>query len=227
MTGRVTGLARVLALAAGLAWVAGAIACGGCGRSAPASAALPDGAEGSRRGDASAAAPAVGVADRVREDLWARAARATRDAGDAGAAGGDADDLARLADREGASGLVERGRADTDHAVVLASIRAMAFAPEPGAFAGLPFLAEAARGSDDALAQAALESALDLAARPRRQIDPEDAAEMKEGCDDMVALAKDAKAARARRVAAIRALRMLADRGCVDPASLPTDLDAH
>jgi hypothetical protein len=31
----------------------------------------------------------------------------------------------------------------------------------------------------------------------------------------------------ARRVKAIRALRMLAERGCVDPAAIPTDADAH
>jgi hypothetical protein len=105
----------------------------------------------------------------------------------------------------------------------------MAFAPEPGAFAGLPFLAEAARGPDDGQADAALESAVDLAARPRRAIDPEDAAEMKEGCDMLLALASDtnAKAVRSRRVKAIRALRMLADRGCVDPHAIPTDLDAR
>ncbi len=151
--------------------------------------------------------------DAVREELWGRA-RA-----------GDSGDLARLADREGVGGLVERGSAEdkgggetsegkpakaggetkepgdghVDSAkVALAStrmtaIRAMAFAPEPGALAGLPFLAEAARGPDDAQAQAALESAIDLAARPRRAVDPEDAAEMKAGCDSMLALARESE----------------------------------
>ena len=37
--------------------------------------------------------------------------------------------------------------------------------------------------------EAALDSAIDLAARPRRAIDPEDAAEMKAGCDSLLALA--------------------------------------
>ena len=180
-----------------------------CGRGTVPNAALPDGA---RVTDAAVLA-AVVAPDPVLEELWTRAK------------GGDADDLARLADREGESGLAERGRSDP--AARMAAIRAMAFAPEPGAFGGLPFLAEAARGTDEPQAQAALESAIDLAARPRRAVDPEDAAEMKAGCDSMLALAKDVKAPRARRVNAIRALRMLADRGCVDPAALPTDLDAR
>jgi hypothetical protein len=103
----------------------------------------------------------------------------------------------------------------------------MAFAPEPGVFAGLPFLAEVARSGDDAQAEAALGSTIDLAARPRTAIDPEDAAEMKEGCDLLLALAKDEKAARSRRVKAVRALRMLAERGCTDPSAIPTELDAR
>jgi hypothetical protein len=159
------------------------------------------------------AAVAFVRADPKREELWTRAK------------GGDPGDLARLADAEGESGLAERGGADP--ASRMTALRAMAFAPDPGAFAGLPFLAEAAGGGDDAQAGAALDSAIDLAARPRRAIDPEDAAEMKAGCDALLALAKDPKGPRSRRVNAIRALRMLAERGCVDPAALPTDLDAR
>jgi hypothetical protein len=109
----------------------------------------------------------------------------------------------------------------------MVAIQAMAFAPEPGAFAGLSFLAEVARGGSEPEAEAALASALELAARPRRAIDPEDAAEMKAGCDGLLALATDAKAARSRRVKAIRALRMLEGRGCVDLQAIPTDLDAR
>ena len=146
-------------------------------------------------------------------DLWTRAKA------------GDADDLARLADREGASGLV--ARASEDAAWRLAAIRAMAFVDDPGAFEALPSLARAARTGDDAEAMAALESAGDLASRPRRAVDPEDAAELREGCDLLLALAKDTQAPRPRRIASVRALRMLADRGCVKVADLPTDLDAR
>lgn len=200
-------------LASGLFFGSVLLGCGGCGKSTSVGATLPDGA---RIVDASAPVAVLPQAsDPTLADLWRRALK------------GDADDLARLADREGEDGLVERGRAEVDPNVRLTAVRAMAYAPEPGALAGLPFLAEVARGADDAQALAALESAVDVAARPRRQVDPEDAAEMKEGCDAMVGLASDVKAARARRVLALRALRMLADRGCVDAASLPTDLDAR
>ena len=183
--------------------------CGACGKTTPASASLP---EGGGLPDAAVDA-ATGAVDPRLEDLWTRAR------------GGDADDLARLADAAGAGG--RGGRSARDPASRLTALRALAYAPEPGAFGGLPFLAEAARGPDDAQAEAALESAIDLAARPRRALDPEDAAEMKEGCDMLLALAGDAKGLRPRRVKAIRALRMLADRGCVDPHAVPTDLDAR
>ena len=203
------GAGRLVALGAFVVAGGACGACGACGKETAPSATLPDGA---KVPDAAVVGVAA-AADPVVEELWARAR------------GGDADDLARLADREGESGLA--GRGERDPAARLTAIRAMAYAPEPGAFAGLPFLAEAARAPDEAQAEAALESAIDLAARPRRAIDPEDAAEMKEGCDMLLALANDPKAVRVRRVNAIRALRMLADRGCVDPHALPTDLDAR
>lgn len=178
-----------------------------CGRGTAPSAALPDGAKVQ---DAAIVAVAV---DLATEELWTQAK------------GGEAGDLARLADRVGESGLVERAAANPGSRMT--ALQAMAFAPEPGAFGGLPFLAESARGPDEGQAQAALQSAIDLAARPRRAIDPEDAPEMKAGCDSMLALASDPKAPRARRVNAVRALRMLADRGCVNPSALPTNLDAR
>jgi hypothetical protein len=190
-------------LAIALVW------CAGCGRGAASSASLPDGA---RPVDASAV---VVSSDPKREELWARA---RRDAS-------GADDLMRLADVEGATGLAERGGADPESRTV--ALQAMAFAPEPGAFAGFPFLAQAAEGQDETQAEAALDSLVDLAARPRRALDPEDAAEMKSGCDALLSVAKDPKAVRSRRVKAIRALRMLAERGCVTADVLPTDLDAR
>jgi hypothetical protein len=159
--------------------------------------------------------------DPAVEALWARA---MSDAG-------TGDDLARLADREGGGGLAGRGSADPG--ARMTAVRAMAFVPDPQAFEGLPFLADVARGSNDEEAIAALDSAIDLAAHPRRAVDPEDAAELKRGCDELLALAVDREAGAknpkilARRVKAIRALRMLVERGCVDPAAIPTDADAH
>ncbi len=193
------------------------------GRGASPSAPLPDGA---KPPDGAAAATATVAGDPVLAELWSRAAT------------GEGGELARLADRVGAAGLAERG--EEDAASRLTAARAMAFAPEPGAFVGLPFLAELARGADEPVAEAALASAVDLAARPRRATDPEDAEELKAGCDALLGLATDADgstamkpahlaapALRARRVVAIRALRMLADRGCVSVAAIPTDLDAR
>ncbi len=174
---------------------------------------------GKTSGDASKAevdaAPVYVSPDPAVEALWVRAAQD----------GGDGDDLARLADREGASGLAARG--ETDPAMRAVAVRALAFAPEPGMFEGLPLLAEVAAGKDDGAASAALDSAIDLAARPRRALDPDDAIELTKGCSLLLALVSDSGAARARRVKAIRALRMLADRGAFDAGAIPTELDAR
>jgi len=144
------------------------------------------------------------------DDLWARAADE-----DAGAA----DDLARLARREGVAGLIERGAHPT-----LRRTAALALGYTQG-FSAMAWLGEVAAIDVEEDALAALGSAVMLAAQPRRAVDPEDAEELRAGCDKLSALAKDPKAARKRRVLAIRALRMLSDKGCAK--EIPTDLDAH
>jgi hypothetical protein len=141
--------------------------------------------------------------------LWARA----KD--------GEVEDLARLAQREGSVGLAE---ASSQAERRLTAIRAMAYVE--GAEA-LPWLANVATSGNEEEAGAALESVLTIASRPRAAVDPEDAVELREGCDKLLALAKDAKATRARRVASVSALRMLAERGCVDKKEIPADLDAR
>jgi hypothetical protein len=132
---------------------------------------------------------------------------------------GEGDDLMRLARREGSTGLVEKGQADAS--LRLTALKALAYAPD---FVALPWLAEVATSGSKEEAQAALDSCFDLAAQPRRQRDPEDALELKEGCAKLLELAK--KGPTERRVSAIRALRMLADRGCVKKEEIPSDLDA-
>lgn len=134
---------------------------------------------------------------------------------------GEVEDLARLAQREGSVGLAEAA-AQADRR--LTAIRAMAYVE--GAEA-LPWLANVATSGNDAEAAAALESVVTIASRPRTAVDPEDAIELREGCDKLLALAKDAKTARARRVASVSALRMLSERGCVDKKEIPSDLDAR
>jgi hypothetical protein len=142
------------------------------------------------------------------DDMWARARE------------GEEDDLVRLARREGVTGLEERGAHPAWHAT---AARALAYTEGWGA---LPWLAEVGASNDDA-ADAALESAVTLSTQPRRQREPEDVDDLRTGCDKLLALAKDAAAPRRKRVLAVRALRMLADRGAVKPDAIPTEVDAR
>ena len=127
----------------------------------------------------------------------------------------EVEDLATLAVQEGAAGLIE---AASDPELRPVAIRAMAYAR---GYAQMGFRARTAIAKDDVEAGLALDAALDVAARPRRQEDPEDAEELKEGCDGLLGLAADATRPRARRIAAIRVLRMLP----CPKVDVPTDLD--
>ena len=133
--------------------------------------------------------------------------------------GGDDDDV-RLADLVGCVGLRERAQ---DPRLRRTAIRAMAQCQD---FSELPWLADLGARGTDAEAIAALDSIGLQAARVRRATDPEDADELHEGCGTLLALAKTVPQPAPRRVRAIRALRMLADRGCVKRADIPSDLDA-
>ncbi len=175
----------------------------GCGKSSPAVPSAGSSSVGAPSVVLGASLPDAEALDPREADLWARAED------------GGADDLLRLADREGSSGLVERA---ADLSLRRTALRAMAFVHD---FVGLPLLAEAAAGSDEADARAALESAVELAAARRTARDPEDAEELKEGCERLLALAKDASAPKARRVLAVDALRMLSERGCVTREEIP------
>lgn len=133
---------------------------------------------------------------------------------------GDEDALRRLANHEGARGLAERG---ADGAHEKTALRAMAYAD---GFAQLPMLGAAAATAPEDEATIAAESAAELAARKRGQVDPEDREELADGCGALLGAAKDSSRPKVVRVNAIRALRMLAEQGCVDPAAIPKDLDA-
>jgi hypothetical protein len=106
----------------------------------------------------------------------------------------------------------------------MTALRALGYAED---FSALPFLATIAATGTDPEAEAALGSVAAAAAEPRRATDPDDALEVHEGCARLVALARDVKRPPARRVPAIRALRLLVDRGWVAATDVPTDLDAH
>jgi hypothetical protein len=134
--------------------------------------------------------------------------------------GGEPAEMIRLADRVGCSGLRERASSPPLRAL---AVKAMRYCTD---FSELPWLADLAATGSDPIAADALDSIVDQAARPRRAVDPEDADELHAGCASLLALARSVPAPRARRVGAVRALRMLADRGCVQRTDIPSDVDA-
>jgi hypothetical protein len=150
--------------------------------------------------------------DAREADAWARAG--ANEPGD--------EDLIRLTDLVGCPGLRERG---SDVALRGTAIRAMAYCDD---FSELPWLAQiaGAQGGDEQ-ATLALDAIVDQASRVRRATDPEDADELHAGCGALLTLARTPGAPRPRRVRAVRALRMLADRGCVKLSDIPHDLDAQ
>ncbi len=175
----------------------------GCGRGSPASATL------SSSGGSGDAGPPAPMDERERAQ-WAAARE------------GNPEELMRLANLAGCEGLRERAAGDPGLRGV--AIQSMQYC---GDYVELPWLAEVAAAPNDADALAALDSIGELAARVRRATDPEDAAELHEGCATLLALARAQDWPRARRVLAVRALRMLAERGCVNRSEIPGDLDAR
>ncbi len=137
------------------------------------------------------------------------------------AAAGDAEEAMRLIDVLGCDGVRERAaRAE----LRITAIRAMQHCVD---FSELPWLVHVAAGGGDAEARAALETIDDLAATPRRATDPEDGDELHAGCVSLLSLARESATPRERRVLAVRALRMLSDRGCVTRSEIPKDLDTR
>ncbi len=182
-----------------------------CGKGKPTTAAAPS---------ASSAAAEVDAGVAVEGDDGAVPMDARETAQWAAAKEGEPEELMRLADLVTCTGLHER-------AVQQPELRptALAAARYCRDFSELPWLAQVGAEGSDADARAALEADDDLAARPRRSVDPDDADELHTGCATLLALARKTDAARDRRVLAIRALRMLADYGCVKRPDIPTDLD--
>jgi hypothetical protein len=159
------------------------------------------GPSGSCSADAAPLPPAPDLAG-LNED-WAQATSAAA----------DDDDLARLAQREGAVGLAAK-LGVKDAATRHAAISALAFVAEEERFAALPALARIA-ASDDSQADdvgRALTTIEALSARPHRAVDREDAEALAQGCATLGALAASRDTARAG--AARRSLGMLADYGC-------------
>jgi hypothetical protein len=185
-------------------WTAALVVLGACQHAATTAAAPP-----SNDGGVETPGPApVAPRDAVVEDLWTQAAD------------GEMADLARLHDREGESGLVERASVAAYRMTALAALGCGVD------FTALPFLADVAASGTDAEAEAALASAASLAAVPRRTRDPEDALELRQGCETLLALARRVEVPRLRRARAVSTLRMLESTGCLHGEALPSDLDA-
>ncbi len=144
----------------------------------------------------------------IEVEAWARATD------------GGEEERMRLHGLIGCTGLRERAALPAQR---LTALRAMKYCDD---FSELPWLASIAASSKDGEAIEALDAILDQAARPRRSTDPEDAQELSAGCQALLALSKSAGQPRLRRVMAVRALRMLSERGCVKRAEIPSDLDA-
>jgi hypothetical protein len=181
-------------------------ACGGC--RSPKDASAPDARPSASSSAAAGEAEEADASAPRTSLLWISATD------------GDVEDLATLAAHEGAAGLVEAASETSRRAT---AIQAMGYAH---GWAQLPFLAKTAGSKDDREAMLALESVTELAIRPRLAEDPEDIDELREGCDGLLSLARDAAQARKRRIAAVRALRMMPCPPITPPAELPTDLDA-
>ncbi len=188
------------------------IHCGKGATSAPtastASTTAASGSSEARPIEAGADDDAVTPMDARESDAWARAQD-----------GGDDDDI-RLADLVGCTGLRERAG---DARLRRTAVRAMAQCQD---FSELPWLADLGSRGSDAEALEALDTITAQSARVRRATDPEDADELHEGCAELLTLARTATQPAPRRVRAIRALRMLSERGCVKRADIPADLDA-
>ncbi len=134
--------------------------------------------------------------------------------------GGDPAEMLRLVDLVGCAGLRERASAPGLRGL---AVRAMRYCPD---FSELPWLVDLATTGTDEVAVEAMDSIVDQAARRRRAVDPDDADELHAGCTALLAFTRATDKPRPRRVGAVRALRMLADRGCVQRADIPTDVDA-
>lgn len=166
--------------------------------------------------DVADAAPPPSLADaspkeseRTKDELWRRALD------------GDPADLARLADREGAGGLLEG--LEEGGPIALAALAALPWADD--ADAAYQRLGEIVRQLDPAATGPVVQTILAMAARPRRQTEPLDPPGLRSCGDALLALAERKGLAKGIRAPAISALRLLAERGAVSTAAIPTDLD--
>jgi hypothetical protein len=147
--------------------------------------------------------------ERLKDDLWRRALER------------DPIDLARLADREGAGGLLEG--LEEGGPVALTALGALPLAQD--ADVAFQRLGEIVRQVEPTTTAPVLQAIVDMAARPRRQTEPLDPPGLRSCAEALMALAERKSLAKSVRAPAISALRLLAERGAVTTSAIPTDLD--
>jgi hypothetical protein len=181
-------------------------------RCAPEDAA-PAGSGGAREGGAplaASAAPRPRSSPRLSDPRWRRAG------------GEDPLERARLAEEEGAAGLLEA----LDDGGEIAAIALRALPRAPDAEIALGPLAERARAAPPAEVEPVLRALLEIAGEPpapREPLDPEGARAAGEA---MLEVGRRGDLPPSARALAISSARALAARGYVDPAAIPADLDA-
>jgi hypothetical protein len=148
--------------------------------------------------------------ERANDELWRRAQ------------GGDPVDLARLADREGAGGLLEG--LEVGGPIGLAALEALPFADD--ADNAYQRLGEIVRQIDPGESGPVVRAITGVALRPRRQTEPLDPPGLRFCAQALLGLAEKKSLPSAVRAPAISALRLLAERNAVDWSTIPTDLDA-
>src|SRR5882724_8956553 len=147
--------------------------------------------------------------ERAKDDLWRRAAS------------DDPIDLARLADREGAAGLLLG--LDEGGALGLVALAALPFADD--AETALDRLGEIAGQMEPAKSGPVIAAVVAIAALPRRPVEPADPPGLRACGQALLAIARNDGVASPLRAKTVTALRLLSERGAVDPKAIPTDLD--
>ncbi|MDC0676339.1 thiamine biosynthesis protein [Sorangium atrum] len=137
------------------------------------------------------------------------------------AAGDDPLECARLAEAEGAAGLL--AALDDGGDIALTALRALPYADD--ADLALGPLAERARAASGPPLPPLLEALLGIAGRPARPREPLDPDGARSAAAALVELSGRRDLPSDQRALAISAARALAERGLVDPLRIPADLD--
>jgi hypothetical protein len=149
--------------------------------------------------------------ERAKDELWRKASSE------------DPLDLVRLADREGAGGLLEG--LEEGGPLGLVALEALPFADD--AESAYQRLGEILLQIDPVESAPVIHAITGIAVRPRRQAEPLDPPGARSCALALLTIAQKKSLSNAVRAPAITALRLLAERGAVEPSVIPTDLDAR